>query len=117
MRKVKAATDQRAWPNHEEVQSLLEEYTPFKTQMGMKAEQLKATHQSKTIPDMWVIEDWDSFLVITKRKTREMWVWRVSRPRSEDWKRGSEGKRIIEFQGRLDFIFLTLELSLSHPLL
>lgn len=46
---------------------------------------------------MWVIEYWDSFLVITKRKTREMWVWRVSRPRSEDWKRGSEGKRIIEF--------------------
>ena len=44
MRKVRAATDQRAWPTHEGVQSLLEEYTPFKTQMGMKAEWLKATH-------------------------------------------------------------------------
>lgn len=38
MRKVRAATDQKAWPTHEGVQSLLEEYTPFKTQMGMKAE-------------------------------------------------------------------------------
>lgn len=38
MRKVRAATSQKAWSTHEGVQSLLEECTPFKTQMDMKAE-------------------------------------------------------------------------------
>lgn len=43
LRKGRAATEQRAQPTREGAQSQLEEHAPFKTQVGVKAEGLKAT--------------------------------------------------------------------------
>ena len=56
MRTVRAATGQKAWPTHQGVQSPLEEYTPFKTQMGMRAEWLEATHKSERVAALWAVE-------------------------------------------------------------
>lgn len=56
MRNVRAATGQKAWPTHQGVQSLLEEYTTFKTQMGVGAEWLEATHKSGRVSVLWAVE-------------------------------------------------------------
>lgn len=41
---------------HQGVQSLLEEYTTFKTQMGVGAEWLEATHKSERVSVLWAVE-------------------------------------------------------------
>lgn len=59
------------------------------------------TSQKRSLPCK-LLSITHSFLVIIKRKTREMWVWRVSKPRrqeeAKDWGRstmGSSGKDLI----------------------